>query len=61
MSPTPRPLIHTFLRRNSLPKLNELIKTIKIKNPIMQEFMGTHGVYTPVSYTHLTLPTIYSV
>ncbi|GAB7340717.1 hypothetical protein MBLNU457_7101t3 [Dothideomycetes sp. NU457] len=32
--------------REDLPKLNELIKTIKIKNPIMQEFVGTHGVYT---------------
>lgn len=32
--------------RQSLPKLDELVKTIKIKNPIMQEFMGAHGVYT---------------
>ncbi|GAB7352984.1 hypothetical protein MBLNU459_g3550t1 [Dothideomycetes sp. NU459] len=32
--------------RNSLPDLDELVKTIKIKNPIMQEFMGTHGTYT---------------
>lgn len=33
-------------RRESLPELTELVKTIKIKNPIMQEFMGTHGTYT---------------
>lgn len=33
-------------RREHLPDLSELVKTIKIKNPIMQEFMGTHGTYT---------------
>ncbi|KAF2156135.1 JmjC-domain-containing protein [Myriangium duriaei CBS 260.36] len=32
--------------RQSLPKLDDLVKTIKIKNPITQEFMGTHGIYT---------------
>lgn len=33
-------------RRESLPALDELVKTIRIKNPITQEFMGTHGTYT---------------
>lgn len=33
-------------RRESLPDLSELVKTIRIKNPITQEFMGTHGTYT---------------
>ncbi|PSK45216.1 hypothetical protein B9Z65_2356 [Elsinoe australis] len=32
--------------RESVSKLDELVKTIKIKNPIMQEFMGAHGIYT---------------
>ncbi|PNS14522.1 hypothetical protein CAC42_3808 [Sphaceloma murrayae] len=32
--------------RESVNKLDELVKTIKIKNPIMQEFMGAHGIYT---------------
>ena len=33
-------------RRNTLPSLDEQIKTIKVKNPITQEFHGTHGTYT---------------
>lgn len=36
----------TCVRRDSLPALDEAIKTIKVKNPIMQEFAGTHGTYT---------------
>ncbi|MCJ1395849.1 hypothetical protein MMC18_008735 [Xylographa bjoerkii] len=32
--------------RDSLPQLDERIKTIKVKNPITQEFHGTHGTYT---------------
>jgi hypothetical protein len=32
--------------RDNQPALDELVKTIKIKNPISQEFMGTHGIYT---------------
>lgn len=32
--------------RDSLPKLDEHVKRIKIKNPIMQEFNGTFGTYT---------------
>ncbi|KAK4983293.1 hypothetical protein LTR66_008878 [Elasticomyces elasticus] len=32
--------------RDSLPALDEYVKSIKIKNPITQEFMGTHGTYT---------------
>ncbi|KAF2097157.1 JmjC-domain-containing protein, partial [Rhizodiscina lignyota] len=32
--------------RDSLPTLEEAVKTIKVKNPIMQEFVGTHGTYT---------------
>jgi hypothetical protein len=34
------------IRRNSLPALDEQVKTIKVKNPITQEFHGTHGTYT---------------
>lgn len=33
-------------RRNSLPALDEQVKTVKVKNPITQEFHGTHGTYT---------------
>ncbi|KAJ8609651.1 hypothetical protein MRB53_038988 [Persea americana] len=34
--------------RDSLPQLDEAVKTIKVKNPITQEFAGagTHGAYT---------------
>ncbi|KAJ4289822.1 hypothetical protein N0V90_011153 [Kalmusia sp. IMI 367209] len=32
--------------RDSLPDLSEAVKTIKVKNPIMQEFAGQHGIYT---------------
>ena len=33
-------------RRDSLPDLTEAVKTIKVKNPITQEFAGQHGIYT---------------
>lgn len=36
----------TRTRTDSLPLLDEAIKTIKVKNPITQEFGGTHGTYT---------------
>ncbi|KAF2878395.1 hypothetical protein BDV95DRAFT_589331 [Massariosphaeria phaeospora] len=32
--------------RESLPDLSEAIKTVKVKNPITQEFAGQHGIYT---------------
>ncbi|MCJ1307357.1 Lysine-specific demethylase 4B [Agyrium rufum] len=32
--------------RASLPQLDEGVKTIRVKNPITQEFHGTHGTYT---------------
>ncbi|KAL5118804.1 hypothetical protein ACEQ8H_003307 [Pleosporales sp. CAS-2024a] len=32
--------------RDSLPDLSEAVKSIKVKNPIMQEFAGQHGIYT---------------
>ncbi|KAH8726079.1 JmjC domain-containing histone demethylation protein 3D [Phaeosphaeriaceae sp. PMI808] len=32
--------------RDSLPDLSEAVKSIKVKNPIMQEFSGQHGIYT---------------
>ena len=35
-----------FHRRENLPPLDEQVKTIKVKNPITQEFHGTHGTYT---------------
>ena len=35
-----------FTRRDSLPALDEAVKTIKVKNPIAQEFAGTYGKYT---------------
>ncbi|KAL8806993.1 MAG: hypothetical protein Q9182_000974 [Xanthomendoza sp. 2 TL-2023] len=31
---------------DSLPALDEAVKTVKVKNPITQEFHGTHGTYT---------------
>lgn len=33
-------------RRDSLPALDQSVKTIKVKNPIMQDFTGRFGVYT---------------
>ena len=33
-------------RRDALPQLDEQVKTIKVKNPITQEFHGTQGTYT---------------
>ena len=33
-------------RRDSLPALDEAVKSIKVKNPITQEFGGAHGKYT---------------
>lgn len=33
-------------RRESLPPLDDMVKHIKIKNPITQEFNGTFGTYT---------------
>lgn len=35
-----------FFRLDSLPPLDEQVKTVKVKNPITQEFHGTHGKYT---------------
>ncbi|KAH9878696.1 hypothetical protein IAQ61_001969 [Plenodomus lingam] len=32
--------------RDSLPDLSEAVKSIKVKNPITQEFAGQHGIYT---------------
>ena len=32
--------------RDSLPALDEAVKTIRVKNPITQEFHGTHGTFT---------------
>ncbi|KAF2688840.1 hypothetical protein K458DRAFT_359809 [Lentithecium fluviatile CBS 122367] len=32
--------------RDSLPDLTEAVKTVRVKNPIMQEFAGQHGIYT---------------
>lgn len=36
----------TRARRDNLPALDEAIKSIRIKNPITQEFNGTFGTYT---------------
>lgn len=36
----------TASRRASLPDLSEAVKTIRVKNPITQEFAGQHGIYT---------------
>lgn len=41
-----RKATHLNCRRDSLPDLTEAVKTIKVKNPIMQEFAGQHGIYT---------------
>ncbi|KAI9729247.1 MAG: hypothetical protein M1834_007039 [Cirrosporium novae-zelandiae] len=32
--------------RDALPSLDEAIKAIRVKNPISQEFHGSHGIYT---------------
>jgi hypothetical protein len=37
---------YLFPRSRALPALDEQVKTIKVKNPITQEFHGTHGTYT---------------
>ncbi|GMF94015.1 unnamed protein product [Aspergillus oryzae] len=36
----------TLFRTDSLPALDEAVKKIRVKNPIMQEFHGSHGTYT---------------
>jgi hypothetical protein len=41
-----KPNTHIIHRRDSLPDLSEAVKTIRVKNPIMQEFAGQHGIYT---------------
>lgn len=33
-------------RVDSLPELDDAIKSIRVKNPIMQEFHGSHGTFT---------------
>ena len=38
-----------------------LEKKVAFKECVMEELMGEHGDRQSVSYTHLTLPTIYSV
>ncbi len=35
-----------FSRSDALPALDEAVKKIRVKNPIMQEFHGSHGTYT---------------
>ena len=37
---------HDPYRRESLPALDEAVKTIKVKNPITQEFSGKSGTFT---------------
>lgn len=39
-------LFSVLLRTDSLPALDEAVKTIKVKNPITQEFSGMHGTFT---------------
>jgi hypothetical protein len=36
----------TMYRRDSLSALDDAVKSIRVKNPIMQEFHGAHGTYT---------------
>lgn len=38
--------LNHFPRRDTLPQLDQQVKTIKVKNPITQEFHGTQGTYT---------------
>lgn len=37
---------HVCSRLESLGPLDDAVKTIRVKNPIMQEFHGSHGTYT---------------
>ena len=39
-------LIEFIDRRDQLPALDEQVKNIRVKNPISQEFHGSHGTYT---------------
>ncbi|KAL8742449.1 MAG: hypothetical protein Q9190_005072, partial [Brigantiaea leucoxantha] len=39
-------ILITGNRIDALPPLDQAVKTIKVKNPITQEFHGTHGTYT---------------
>ena len=41
-----RRVLMPLSRRDKLPALDEQVKTVKVKNPIIQEFHGTHGTYT---------------
>ena len=58
---TPRPI--TVNEDTSLPEALELMRKEKIRRlPVLDKHGKLVGIVTePVSYTHLTLPTIYSV
>ena len=38
--------LFVFTRSDALPAHDEAVKKIRVKNPIMQEFHGSHGTYT---------------
>lgn len=39
-------VLTSLSRHDKLPALDEQVKTVKVKNPIIQEFHGTHGTFT---------------
>ena len=45
----------------ALEQVDGLIAAIPVKDTIKVTETGPKGIQIPVSYTHLTLPTIYSV
>ena len=43
------------------PQVNGVVRTIKSTRRELEKMGHTVNILSPVSYTHLTLPTIYSV
>ena len=56
-----RVFIDNWLPRFGIPDSVVTDRGSQFMGGVWKELMETLGVMTPVSYTHLTLPTIYSV
>ena len=59
--PYPISSVNDFLIGNLLPDATQQKESSHFRDPLYCEKMMVFPDLTPVSYTHLTLPTIYSV
>ena len=55
------PAVIDGVRNRDIPALNRLAERLAETNDALFIVIGDHQAIRPVSYTHLTLPTIYSV